>query len=675
MYTYEKNHTFVGKWITDGEFSELAPRNVFHREKDKLSLDCSEHRDRHILFRARATIDKLPTRAELFITADDFYKLYVNGRFVTFGPASSYHSSYNYNTVDVSDYLVTGENVIAIHTLYHGMINRVFQSGDNRHGLIFDLVLDGKTVLVSDESVLTARHTGYTETGTVGYNTQFLERYDARASEVGFERSDFDDSGWEHARLSKVADHTLISQRTEALVTERVLPVSEKREVGGVLYDFGSNLVGYLCVLARGRSGDVITVRQGQELNGDGSLRYELRANCIYEEEFVLGDGESMLDQYDYKAARYAYLLLPDGCEITDIYFTARHYPFELTAKMKPEYESNEQLCAIFRLCVNTQKYGAQDALLDCMEREKGTYLGDGCYTALTHAILTGKDDMIRKLIDDAFATDFITDTLLICLNCSFMQEIAEFPLMLVKLVLWHYRLTGDKEYLSVNYGKVTRLLDAYRRDYECEHLLDGLDKWCVVEWPANFRDGYDVDLDPKKICHPPHAVMNAHYIEAIATANKIAEALGLSEYIDISPLRESYIRAFYDKERRLFRDAVGSEHISIIGNVFPFAYGLCPSDDSRDAVLAMIRERGISSVSLFAAFPMLEGLVRLGLDDDVRRQLLDEGAWLRMLREDATTTFEGWGKDTKWNTSLFHTTMSYAAVFLADIDTKKLLM
>lgn len=44
------------------------------------------------------------------------------------------------------------------------------------------------------------------------------------------------------------------------------------------------------------------------------------------------------------------------------------------------------------------------------------------------------------------------------------------------------------------------------------------------------------------------------------------------------------------------------------------------------------------------------------------------------MLREGATTTFEGWGKETKWNTSLFHLTVSYAAVFLADIDHSHLL-
>ena len=52
---------------------------------------------------------------------------------------------------------------------------------------------------------------------------------------------------------------------------------------------------------------------------------------------------------------------------------------------------------------------------------------------------------------------------------------------------------------------------------------------------------------------------------------------------------------------------------------------------------------------------------------------IFDEGAWLRILREGRTTTFEEWGKDTKWNTSLFHLTMSYAAVFMADTDLGKM--
>ena len=69
----------------------------------------------------------------------------------------------------------------------------------------------------------------------------------------------------------------------------------------------------------KGKKGDVITLRCGQELSEDGSVRFDLRANCRYEETWILADGVSTLDQFDYKAFRYAEIILPDGCEIKDL--------------------------------------------------------------------------------------------------------------------------------------------------------------------------------------------------------------------------------------------------------------------------------------------------------------------------------------------------------------------
>ena len=208
-------HTFLGKWITDKEFFSLEPRNVFHRQLDKVDLPCDDHRDRHILFRKTFSLEKKPDNAQIFITADDYYKLYINGRFVGQGPAPSYHFQYNYNTIDVAEYLRTGENLIAVHTLYQGLINRVWQSGDNRHGLIFDLVADGKILTCSDETVKTAPHSGYRELDTVGYKTQFMEEYDSRSAEVGFQMPEFDDSCWVSARIHCFDDHILVPQASK----------------------------------------------------------------------------------------------------------------------------------------------------------------------------------------------------------------------------------------------------------------------------------------------------------------------------------------------------------------------------------------------------------------------------------------------------------------------------
>ncbi|MBP1550535.1 MAG: family 78 glycoside hydrolase catalytic domain, partial [Oscillospiraceae bacterium] len=649
-------------------------RNVFHRQLDKTDLSCDEHRNRHILFRRQFICENITDNARIYISADDYYKLYINGKFVAQGPSPSYHFRYNYNVIDVSGYLQKGRNTIAVHTLYQGLINRVWQSGDNRHGLILDLEIDNITILCSDESFRTSSHSGYAETGICGYDTQFLERYNSGAAEVGFEQSDFDDSAWDNAKISRYADHKLTQQHSYMLEFEKIYPAQMVTEDGRIFLDFGANYVGYLYVTAYGKYGDKITVRCAQELNDDGSLRYKLRANCVYEEEWILADGESRLDWFDYKAFRYAELIIPADVEIREVYLNARHYPFVLNTDIRPEYAENVLLRQIWKLCIHTQKYGVQEVIQDCMEREKGFYLGDGCYTALTNMVLTGDDSMVKKLIDDAFSTDYITDTLVTCMDCSFMQEIEEFPLILIFLVLWHYRYTGEKEYLAANYVKVQKLLNAYRREYEYDGLLKKLDKWCVVEWPANFRHDYDADLSEGQICHQAHISINAYYIKAIQTANEIAHILDKEQYRSDKPLLEAFYKAFYDEGKKLFRDSENSAHISLVGNSFVYGFNLCGDDEFKLNFISLLSENGISSLSLFCTFPVLWGLVKNSRSDLVKQMLLDNGAWKHMLDEDATTTFEGWGKDTKWNTSLFHLTMSYGALFLADIDLDKLI-
>ena len=671
------SHNFKGAWITDAEFTNLEPRNVFHRQYDPdwVKPDCSQHRNRHILFRKKFCLEKTG-KATMFITADDYYKLYINGVFVSQGPAPCYHTQYNYNVVDVTEYLHEGENLIAVHTLYQGLINRVWQSADNRHGLIFDLEIDGECVLSTDESFLTKPHDGFEETHMVGYETQFMERQDSNASCFGFEGWDFDDSSWDKAKKNNFADWILTEQKSKSLVFENHLPVVTEMKGNTLFLDFGKVYVGYLLVKAKGQKGDELIIKCGQELNDDGSVRHVLRANCDYIEPWILSGKEDSLEWFDYKSFRYVEIDIPEGVEVYDISFNVRHYPFELATGIKPEYRGNKDIEAIWNLCVDTMKYGVQEVIQDCCEREKGFYVGDGCYTALNHMLLSGDDSIVRKLIDDGFYSSFITDGLVTCLDCSLMQEIAEYSIMLIHLVLWHYRVTGDIEYLKQNYPKCVKLLEVYRRDYEqddCSLLIT--DKWNLVEWPDNYRDNYDLPkAEEGKVCSFSHVVMTAHYIESIKSTNKIAKIIGEKPYRDITPIYDKFVEDFYDKEKKMFKDRRDSDHISLCGNFYSFGFSLQPEKECEENIVNWLKERKISSIGLFTNFPLMMGLVRIGAWDVLKNDcILDEGAWLRILREDGTMTFEGWGKDTKWNTSLLHLTMSCVSVFLADVDIKKI--
>jgi hypothetical protein len=569
--------------------------------------------------------------------------------------------------------LKPGENLIAVHTYYQGLINRVWVSGDDRHGLLLDLAVNEKIILQSDESFLWQRHSGFSALGKAGYNTQFLEQYDSASPETGFEQADFDDSQWSKTVYNAHPDWIIAPQPTPQLDFETIKPRALTKTAKGYLADFGSIYVGYFFLKARGKKGQQITLLYGQELQDDGSVRFELRANCRYQETWLLSGGEDCLNQFDYKSFRYVELIVPsDDCIIDETSFViaARHYPFSLKAQCSSD---DPKLRAVWDLCVNSLRYGVQEVIQDCMEREKGQYLGDGCYSALAHGIASGNFAIFEKLIRETLRSSFINKGFVTCAPGSFMQEIADYPLFMPMSCLMHYQLTGEKAFLREVFPGLRDMLFFYRDTYSQHNgLLNNLDKWCVVEWPEPFRDGYDVNIEQNKICKTTHVVINALYIGAGKFLNKMAAILEEPSVIETAPLIKAFHAAFYDEKSGLFKDSVSTDHISMPGNAYPLLFNLCPDKQCEKNIIALIRNKRLSASMFFVTYAILAGLVRAGETALVKELIADEGAWLRMIREGATVTIEGWGKDLKWNTSLFPLCFTYAIQFLTDWDMAK---
>ncbi len=662
------SHIFQGSWLTNQTFADLEPLQIFHRQLDKSVQIKEDILNQHILFRKSFSLEKAPAHATLFVTADDFYKLYVNGRFVAQGPTSCYSFSYNYNTLDITPYLHEGTNTLAFHTYYLGYVNRVFVSADHQHGLLCDLVADGKTILSSDESFKTAVHTAHTAIGEVGYHTGFMERYDANAPEVDFELPEYDDSAWTNALKRKHLRYTLKPQPSEMVVTESFEPVHTEVRGDTLFADFGQTLVGNLFFQAKGPKGSLVSIRMGQELKEDGTVRHEMRCNCVYHEEFVLSDRKTdAFVPYDYKSFRYAEIKLPQGCTVVpgSLVFQARHYPFELKAKFQGRNELEKK---IWDLCVRSLQYGTQEVLMDCMDREKGYYLGDGCYTLITRCVLTKDFSLFPVFYDDFLRTKFITPTLVTCANCGLVQEIGEYPLIMVFTLLAWEHLTHDIPKIRTYIPAMKELLDNYAKDYAREDgMLVNLDKWLVVEWPDNFRDGYDVDLQEGKLNPVAHVALEAYYIGAIKALNRLCVLCGEPIYRDSTALEETFMRLFYDQEAGLYRDCESSSHHSFPGNMFPYFFELIPEERFKQNALAMIKEKRLTCSLLFTSFPTLAALQRDGEEELLHDLITDAEAWPKMLADGATTSFEGWCRESKWNTSLFHLTLSDAAAFLAD--------
>ena len=643
-----------GKFICHKDFSLLKPIDVFHKEHEKKSLTKidEKYKNRHILFRKKFALDSFKT-AVINITADDYFKLYINGKFVMQGPPPSYPNAYLYMQKDVSEYLRSGENVIAVHTYYQGLINRVWVSGDLRESFWCELLVDGKIQVSSDESWKCSDHTAYSACGVFGYDTGFAERYDGRAKEVGFEKIDYNDEAWQNASVYENADYKLEKSPIKPLDVYYVKPNDVRKNGNAYFIDFGREYAGQLYAKAKGNSGEKIVLRYGEELTDENKVRYNLRCNCKYEERWILSGGDDELNQFDYKAFRYAEMVVPDGAVITDIKMLVRHYPFE----KKAVYRSiNADLDEVLRLCEDTVHFGTQEVFVDCPTREKGQYLGDAFISGRAQAILNGDATLLKKAIVDFCNSAFISQGIMAVSTSSFMQEIADYSLLFAPLVLWVYRFDEDKEFLNHVYPYVKGAFEYFCK-YENESgLLEGVtEKWNLVDWPENLRDGYDFPLT-NPIGKGVHNVINAFWIGFLKYFDEISEILGFTTANKAETAEKSYIAAFFDKNIGLFCDSEKRTHSAVHSNVLPLYFGIKKDDDTfiKNAI-GLIEKKKLTSMGVYMSYFALSALKKKDEYENAVMLATDEKAWLNMIAQGGTSTFEAWGKEQKWNTSLFH--------------------
>ena len=166
--------------------------------------------------------------------------------------------------------------------------------------------------------------------------------------------------------------------------------------------------------------------------------------------------------------------------------------------------------------------------------------------------------------------------------------------------------------------------------------------------------DEYDFELS-QPIGDGCHNVINAYYYGALGTLNKLRTALGYDAKYDTGKLLEAYKKAFYRPDQKLFADSEVSEHCNFHSNVLPMYFEMCDGE-SGDNIAEFIMRKGLCCGVFFSYFA-LKGLANNGHYDKVYELITNDTihSWKNMVVEGATCTFEAWGKEQKWNTSLCH--------------------
>jgi alpha-L-rhamnosidase len=665
-------------WLRDPVFGGLEYRELI--DPNRSEKQNGEIQNIHTFFRRELTPGVRPVRqARLYITADDCYKLYINGSFIGVGPAPAYPYDYPYNAWDVTEALKAGvRNCIGVHVFYQGMHSLTFPSGDNLQGLLLQLEIDyedGSSVTcVSDADWRCSRVDAYESRQVYGYQTAFSEHIDLRKLPVGWSEAGYSDSQWQTPSAGVVpAIYSLSPQRTPPVAVFNRLPDRVvKMGDGHYFIDFGTELSGETAFTVSGKAGHEVEILHGEELNGDGSVRYKMRCNCTYQEYCKLsGKPDERLEFFDYKGFRYVEVLnWPEELAGGRVWAHERHYPFPEQASSFNS--SNKLLNDIWALCRNGVRVGTIDTYLDCPTREKGGFMGDGFVTGISHLILTGDSRILRKFLKDVADTSRYCPGLHSTAPNYVNGELAEYSMLWPVLLEYYYQWTGDAKFVREMLPVLEGMLGYYAGYENDDGLLQDLyskatGRYSVlVDWPKNLRDDYDDPylMGARTEKENPHGVVNTmvqgFYLCALNAAARLADVAGSSSLKQslkgrAEKLRAAVLSKLRDPETGIFVDRNGSSHRSLHANVTPLMSGML-SPEEAGPVIELIRKKRLSCGVYFSFF-VLKALYDMG-ESDLAYDLIasrDLHSWNSMLEAGATTCMEAWAPDLKWNTSWCH--------------------
>ncbi len=677
-YDNYKPRAKVGKEV-DWDGFYITSRRFFHLPyiqkygHVRISEFNGEIQNIHTLFYKKFETKNIPVKAaKLFITGDDLYKLYVNSQFIGEGPAQSFPFAYNYNCYDVTDVISCGENSIGVHIYYQGLFNIYLVSADNLCGMICQLEItyvDGTVQkVVSDQSWKYSESDAIYSNETYGYFTGFNENIDLNKWNSRWHSINNNTDGWENALICGnpyPAHYNLFPQITPPVEFYKIKPQSVKKEENGYIIDFGNEYTGTLCMQVKGEKNQKINLRYAEELNPDGTLMYNIRANCNYDDIITLTGEERFIEYFDYKGFRYAEILnVPDDFNPDSVYIFCRNYPFP---QNEAKFSCSEPLLEqIWDICYQAVKIGTQDTYYDCPTRERGGFIGDAYVTGISHLILTGDIRVFKKFISDIKNSAKYCPAIPCYTPTYNIGYIAEYSLIVPLFMEYYYNYTGDADFIKeVNF--INKGILEYFLSFENNMgLLEGVQNMekipketpgaVLIDWPPSLRDNYDYNESQTGVC----TLLNMFYYGFLKSYSKLCEIVGQPETsqklrVKYEELEQAIIKECFSKEKGLFLDVRGGKHASLHANILPLYFGISVPD-GYDKIIALIKEKGLCC-NLYFPYFLLDGLYKTD-NSGIGYHLLtnkDECSWYNMIKEGASCCMETWSKTQKENISLCH--------------------
>ena len=571
----------------------------------------------------------------LHISCDSNYTVYVNGTLCAFGQYPDFETHKVYDTIELKDAAVCGENRLCIVVWYYGADTQTYTKG--RAGLIFAVTEGGKTIAESDSSVLSRLSRTYVSHRCRLITPQlgFSYFYDAAGRDGWLAGDPAALAGFSPAvtvdKPRKFFPRPIRKTVMRAAVPSVVDRLSDTR----YRVDLGRETVGFLLLDLYSETAQTVTVAYGEHL-ADGCVRRRI-GDRDFSVLFGAAAGEN----------RWHDTFLRLGCRYLEIE-SERPITLRCATLLPVEYPFTEIPYTvgsplrdrIYRVCVDTLKLCAHEHYEDCPWREQALYAMDSRNQMLCGYYAFGEYRFARASLE-LLALNIRPDGLLsICSPAGVDLTIPSFSLHYFTEVREYTDYSGDTTLAEQVLPVLKRILAAYsaRIKDDLVYNFSGTAYWNFYEW-ADGLAGNLWQAEPENVTD---LVLNCLYISALEHMAAICRKLGQ----DDAPYTEAADRG-RAAVNRTFRDPDGTYRMyadtrmySELGNSLAV---LCGAADARSrAVIAkcLTSDSGWTKITLSMKCFLYDALLVCG--DYAGYVLRDiDVVYGRMLDAGATSVWE----------------------------------
>ncbi|GGH10515.1 alpha-L-rhamnosidase-related protein [Mucilaginibacter phyllosphaerae] len=641
-------------------------------------------------FRKNVDLPTKPAKFVIHVSADNRYKLYVNERLVSMGPARGDTYYWNYETIDIAQYLTAGKNTIAALVWNEGDVRPEAQISE-RTGFILQGDTPDEEVLNTNNTWKGTRDPAYQPLTGVGYSTYYVagpgEMLDMHKMIKNWAAVSFNDSEWQQAQKidngnpkgianafgwmlvpSSIPQMELKLQRlasvrkTAGFDAPQGFPAAKDAVIipantkASMLLDqsFLTNAYFTLNISGGDKAGISLTYCESPMVNvGNTYQIVKPNRNNVEGYKFVGrkdsitadGSANQTFTTLTFRTFRYILVNITTKNEpltINDIYGTFTGYPFKMNAKLQTGSPEDEQILDIgwrtARLC-------AVETYFDCPYYEQLQYVGDGRIQAMVSYYNAGDDRLARNainLIDHSRVAEGLT----LSRHPSYSpQIISTFSLWYIAMLhdYWMYRT--DAAFVKDKLEGVRQVLSFFAKYQQADGSLKNVPYWNFVDWiNKNSKDkkGWDFGQPPKD-GNGNSAILDMQLLWTYRQAAEMEARLGMPAYAQqysarAAQLKQTIQHKYWVAGKGLYADTKHKDTYSQHANALAILSGTVSGPAANTLAKKLESDTCLVQATIYFKYYVHQAMVKGGLGNNYT-------AWLDVWRNNIKNGLTTWAE------------------------------